>query len=262
MEQPPSETKIAARIEAPALDRGLTILEALDAAPQGMTLTEISAMIGSPKNSTSRLIQTLMARDYVVREDETMRFRLTGKLLRLGQPRMGDLSLVECALDAMRELRDVVGETVQLGIPIGDEGILIEKIESQQAVRIGVDIGIRFPLYNNAPGKVLLSYQAEGERKKTIQRLQLKRCTKRTITSKKALRKECDLVMSQGYASDWGEADEGIHCVAAPVRNRLNDLVATVWVSGIAGLMPESTFSAVGIKVIKAATEIERQLKL
>jgi len=250
-----------AAVEAPALDRGLAVLEALDAQPTGMTLTEISTVIGGPKNSTSWLIQTLIAREYVVREDATMRFRLTGKLLRLGQPRLEDASLVACSLEAMRVLRNAVDETVQLGIPIGDEGVIIEKIESTQAVRIGVNIGLRFHLHNNAPGKVLLAFRHPKERERTINRIKLEQFTDRTITDKATLRAECERVMKQGFATDLGEADEGIHCVAAPIRDRLNVLVATLWVSGIAGRMSKSTFATVAVEVTKASGEIERRLR-
>jgi DNA-binding IclR family transcriptional regulator len=250
-----------ASIEAPALDRGLAVLEALDGRPEGMSLSEISRVIGSPKNSTSRLVQTLMVRGYVERDEATMIIRLTGKLLRLGHPRVGRASLVECALEPMRTLRDAVGETVQLGIPIGDEGVIIEQVESTQAVRICVEIGLRFPLHNNAPGKVLLAFQHPKAREKAIQRLKLARFTGRTITTKEALRLECERVVKLGYGTDWGEADEGIHCVAAPVFDRPNHLLAVVWASAVAGRMAKSTFAKVGVEVMNAAREIERRLQ-
>jgi DNA-binding IclR family transcriptional regulator len=251
---------VSANIEAPALDRGLAILEALDARSEGMSLSEISRIIGSPKNSTSRLVQTLMVRGYVERDDATMIIRLTGKLLRLGHPRVGRVSLVECALEPMRMLRDAVGETVQLGIPIGDEGVIIEQVESTQAVRICVEIGLRFPLHNNAPGKVLLAFQHQKACERAIQRLRLARFTARTITTKEALRQECERVVKLGYGTDWGEADEGIHCVAAPVFDRPNHLLAVIWASAVAGRMPKARFPKVAVEVMKAAREIERRL--
>jgi DNA-binding IclR family transcriptional regulator len=256
-----SKNAAGANIEAPALDRGLAILEALDGRPEGMSLSEISRVIGSPKNSTSRLVQTLMVRGYVERDEATMIIRLTGKLLRLGHPRVGRVSLVECALEPMRMLRDAVGETVQLGIPISDEGVIIEQVESTQAVRICVEIGLRFPLHNNAPGKVLLTFQHPKSREKTIQRLKLARFTDRTITSKDALRQECERVAKLGYGTDWGEADEGIHCVAAPVFDRPNHLLAVVWASAVAGRMPKARFPKVAVEVMKSAREIERRLR-
>jgi hypothetical protein len=89
-----------------------------------MRLSEISRVIGSPKNSTSHLVRILMVRGYEERDQATMIVRPTEKLLRLGQPRVGRVSLVECALEPMRALRDAVGETVQLGIPLGGEGVI------------------------------------------------------------------------------------------------------------------------------------------
>ena len=257
----PHPTQPPPKSEAPALDRGLAILELLDGAPGGLILTEISDAIASPKNSTSRLIQTLIDRDYLQRDEATLRLSLTGKLLRLGQPRTREVSLVECALEPMRALRDRLGETVQLGIPIGDEGVIIEKLESTRAVRIGVNIGLRFPFHNNAPGKVLLAYQEPQERALTIARIPLERSTARTIASAPQLLQECERVQQQGFATDFAEADEGIHCVAAPVRDRLHGVVGTIWVSGIAGRMPEASFNAVAHEVIQAATAIERKLQ-
>lgn len=247
---------------APALDRGLAILEILDHSREGMTLTELSQAIDSPKNSAARLLQTLIARDYVSKEEVGGRFRLTGKLLRLGQPRFADVSLVECALGPMRALRDALGETVQLGIPIGDEGVIIEQVESTRAVRICVEIGLRFRLHNNAPGKVLLAFQHPKSRETTIRRLKLDRFTERTITGRHQLREECEAIVTNGYGTDWGEADEGIHCVAAPLRDRHNQLVGTIWASGIAGRMPKTAFPSVAAEVMKAAAEIERRLRV
>lgn len=243
------------------MDRGLAILEALDARPEGLSLAEISRIIGSPKNSTSRLVQTLTARGYVERDEASLTVRLTGKLLRLGYPRVGRASLVGCALEPMRRLRDTVGETVQLGIPIGDEGVVIEQVESTQAVRICVEIGLRFRLHNNAPGKVLLAFQHPKSRETTIRRLSLDRYTDRTITERGALREECEAVAAQGYATDWAEADEGIHCVAAPVFDQPNHLLSVVWASAVAVRMPRERFASVAVEVMQTAREIERRLR-
>ncbi len=261
VEQAAPRLELCRKSEAPALDRGLAILELLDAAPGGLILTEISAAIGSPKNSTSRLLQALMDRGYVARDEVAMRHSLTGKLLRMGQPQTRDVSLVECALEPMRGLRGAIGETVQLGIAVGDEGVIIEKLESLRAVRIGVNIGLRFPLHNNAPGKVLLAFREAPERDGAIARIPLERSTSRTITSRSKLREECEGVAARGFATDYGEADEGIHCVAAPIRDGRQGLVGTVWVSGIAGRMPKRRFAEVAREVVNAAGAIERRMQ-
>jgi len=246
---------------APALERGMRILESLAARPHGASLAEISTELNTPKNSTLRLLQTLVSCGYLIREESPPRYRLTGKLLRIGQPHVGEFSLVECSLEAMRALRDRVGETVQLGIPTGDEGVIIEKLESTSAIRIGVEIGLRFGLHNNGPGKVLLAHRPVEELDATIKRIKLERFTDRTITKPGELKKECERILEQGYGVDWGEADEGIHCVAAPICDRSGNLIATIWVSGIAGRMPQATFPGIGKEVIQAASEIERRIR-
>ena len=262
MEQSIPEADLsAATSPAPALERGMRILEALSSNPQGASLAEISTDLGTPKNSTLRLLQTLVSCGYLRREENPPRYRVTDKLLRIGQPHGREVSLVECSLEVMRQLRNEVGETVQLGIPSGDEGVIIEKVESNAAIRIGVEIGLRFPLYNNAPGKVLLAARPLEERLSTIQRLSLDRCTDRTITEPEALARECERVVDQGYGVDWGEAEEGIHCVAAPIRNARSTLIGTLWVSGIAGRMPRKRFPEVGREVIRAAGEIEARMQ-
>lgn len=246
---------------APALERGLRILELMSVRSGSMNLAQICAELEMPRNSTLRLLQTLVSCGYLIREHSPPQYRMSDKLLRISQPHVGEKSLVECSLDVMRGLRDKVGETVQLGIPTGDEGVIIEKLESPSVIRIGVEIGLRFPLHNNAPGKVLLSFLPEKEREDTIERLALVRSTARTITSRNGLRKECSLITKQGYGVDWGEADEGIHCVAAPIRDRHGRLMATIWVSGIAGRMPRERFPEVGREVKAAAGIIEERIK-
>ena len=119
---PASPTQIDST--APALSRGLAFVEALDVAPKGLTLTQLSDAIDSPKNSTLRPIQALVDQGWAVRDPATLKVRLTSKVLRLGQPRNGDHSLTECVLPVMRELRDQCGESVQLGILIGSELVI------------------------------------------------------------------------------------------------------------------------------------------
>jgi len=133
-------------------------------------------------------------------------------------------------------------------------------VESRAAARIWVENGLRYGLYNNAPGKILQAFRADTAPERTIVGFKMVRLTERTSTTEEALRRECGCVVERGYSTDWGEADEGIHCVAARDFDRPNHLVATVWVSGIARRMATTCFAAVGLEVMIAAREIERRV--
>jgi IclR family transcriptional regulator, KDG regulon repressor len=245
---------------SPAVQQALAILEEIARNPDGQTLTEISKRLGLPKNAVFRITRTLQKAGYMDRDQTSLRFRLTNKFLTLGQTRGRDKTLGECALPTMRWLRDQCRETVQLGVRSGDGGVIIEVLDGLFPLRITADVGMRFPLHNNAPGKCLLAYLPQSERDTVIARLDLTPCTPRTITDPAALREECDQIIVRGYCTDYAEASEGVHCIAAPVFNRHLQASATVWVSGPPRRLAPEAFAATGKLVAQAAAEISGEL--
>lgn len=242
----------------PALDRSLDILELLSDAPAGLTLSQLSQQLEAPKNAVFRISQTLLARGYLSRHVETKAFQLTGQWLKLATPRLGGMSLAALARPAMVALRDETTETVQLGVLSGAEGTIIEQVEGSQSLRIVVDLGRRFQLHNNGPGKLLLAHLPDKQRDQVISQLELTVSTPRTITSKSALRSECESILSQGYSTDYAEGNEGIHCIAAPIMSEFDGIVAALWVTGPAKRLPKSRFRALGEQV-KAAAALASQ---
>lgn len=240
----------------PALDRSLDIVELLSLSPEGMTLSQLSDHLNAPKNSVFRITQTLLARGYVTRNDNTLAFRLTPRFLRLAPPRWGSQSLPEVSRESMRMLRDATGETVQLGVLSGHEGVIIDQVEGARSLRIVVDLGMRFSLHNNAPGKLLLAYMPPEEQSKVLAEIKLSASTSRTITKKPLLKTECERIVKQGYSTDYAEADDGIHCIAAPIFGMDHEVVGAIWVSGPAKRLPKTRFRELGAKTIAAGNRI------
>jgi len=255
-----TKTETAA-LDVPAVTRTLDILERLSEYPGGQTLSELSAALEMPTNAVFRITGALKSRGYIDRDEATKRYVLTSKFMTITQPRTQQKSLVEVALPAMRELRDQTRETVQIGVLCGVEGVILEQVESTYPLRIAVDVGLRFALYNNAPGKLLLAYMPERDRRETISALKMEACTSRTITGRAELATECQRIIQSGYSTDYGEADEGIHCVAAPVYNRHNQVPATVWISGPARRLPRSCFVEKAQFVMAAGRQISSRLQ-
>ena len=244
----------------PALDRTLDILELLSRTASALTLSELSQQLALPKNAVFRITQTLLARGYLVRNEDTMQFRLTSRLFQLAPTHSDNISLPAAARDAMKDLRDDVRETVQLGVLSGDQGTIIDQIEGPEALRIVVSLGLRFPLYNNGPGKLLLAHMPPSRRDAIIDGLDLVRCTARTITDRDELRRECDRIIKRGYSVDHAEADEGIHCFAGPIYNLDNELIGSLWISGPAKRLPKSRFAELGEKAHAAGARVTRRI--
>jgi len=120
--------------------------------------------------------------------------------------------------------------------------------------------GTRQPLHASASTKAILAFSPEAERDALLARHRFEALTRRTLASRGAFEAELARVRSRGYAVDRGEALEGVHCVAAPVRDRRGGAVAAVTVTGPAQRMPEKDFPAIGARVRDCARRISARL--
>jgi len=79
---------------------------------------------------------------------------------------------------------------------------------------------------------VLLAFLPEAESSRIMKQIKLKPVTANTISSRKKLTDELKKVRKQGYAFDFRESEQGVECIAAPIRNHLGDVVAALSISG------------------------------
>lgn len=241
-------------------DRTLAILEVLASHDHsGLTIAEIARTLDLPQNSVFRIVDTLHERGYVERGDNR-RYALTGKLLDLAKPKVGDKSLAACAFEALCELRDATGETVQLAVMSQHRCVLIEQAASRQPVKVLGEVGLRIPLYSCAPGKAMLAALPASELDEFFQHITLKSFTPTTLATKEALLADLAAIKKEGYSLDRAEGMEGIHCVGAAVLDGNGFPVAAVTVIGPSFRLTESNFPAVGQKCIAAAHAIRQRL--
>ena len=241
-------------------DRTLVILEVLAShGHAGMTIAEIGRALDLPQNSVFRIVDTLHERGYVER-DENRRYALTGKLLDLAKPKIGDKSLAACAFDALCELRNATGETVQLAVMSQHRCVLIEQAASRQPVKVLGEVGLRIPLYSCAPGKAMLAALPTHELNEFFKHITLKRFTPTTLATKKGLLADLALIRERGYSLDLSEGMEGIHCVGAVVLDTNDFPVAAVTVIGPSFRLTEASFPTIGQRCIAAANTIRQRL--
>jgi DNA-binding IclR family transcriptional regulator len=150
-------------------------------------------------------------------------------------------------------------ETVHLAVLDGDEVVNVEQLSGPHMVREASWVGRRTPLYCVANGKALLAFlpMAQVER---ILAGPLPAITKQTITSPRRLRKELELVRERGYAQALGEIEEGLHGVAAPIRNAAGAVIASVSASGPAYRVTTDRLPELGALVVEAAVQISNRL--
>lgn len=240
----------------PALERGLKILEILAAHPGGLQMNGMKEL-NLPAASLYRMLVTLTELGYIVKENSD-RYRLGRKLLSLGYQALDHSNLVEMSAVFQRTLRDMVNETVALGVISGGEGVVVDTVRSEQPVCVYVQIGHHFPLHTAAPAKAVLAFLPGAEQTRLLDNIVFTRFTDRTITDKKSYLVELEKVRTSGVAFDLGEEISDLRCVAAPVFNSRSYPVAALWVTGPESRLNEEKLHQISRQVKETAEKISQ----
>jgi DNA-binding IclR family transcriptional regulator len=252
--------RLADNSAAPGAERTLAILELLGRRRLGLNLTEIARDLDLPVNSVFRITGVLHARGYLQRREDDKRFVLTNKLFDLTRPQVREKSLVVCSLEALKELRDRSGETVQLLAAVNQKMTVLEQCVSSQAIKVSSTVGLRVPMYSCAPGKAVLAFLPPTELEAFFTKIALKQFTPNTLATREALEAELARSRGRGYATDLAEGLEGIHCVAAPVLDEHHYPVAAITVMAPAFRMKKERFPELGGACIEAAETMRGRL--
>jgi len=165
------------------------------------------------------------------KRDSRGHYMLGRKLLHLaGRVRRG-LDIREEARDIMASLRDQLGETVNLTVREGDEVIYIERVSPKRMMRVEQVVGSRAPLHVTAVGKLMLGELGDPFVRAYARRTGLPSYTPHTITSSERLLEVVHQVSADGYALDNEEAEEGVGCIGALIRDNSGAVVAGLSIS-------------------------------
>jgi len=177
-------------------------------------------------------------RDRMAERVDQGSYRLGMRLLELGNLVKSRISVREHALPFMRTLHAATGEAVNLSVRRDDEIVYIERTSSGRSLmRVVNIIGARAPLHITAVGKLFLTEGSPDDLRAYAERTGLSTFTKNTIHALPALEKELDKVRRQGYAVDNEEAELGVRCIGAGIRDDTGALVAGLSVSAPAERM-------------------------
>lgn len=150
------------RYAAPALDKGLDILELLSKAEQMLTLNQISKHLGRSVNEIFRMVVTLEQRGYLIADND--QYRLSLKLFELAHYHQPIRSLVSTALPHMRELANRTMQSTHLTVYEAGRVIVVAQVDSPERWAFGLKVGALVSLTDTASGHVLLSFRDEAER--------------------------------------------------------------------------------------------------
>lgn len=216
-----------------AAARVVRVLELLAEAGRPLSVTELGHRLGTGKSSVSRLLRDLAGHGLLEREDDRGRFRLGLRLAQFARAALEGTELRAVAAPHLRRLRDAADESVHLAIFRGGQVIYIDKLEAPTFVRTSTEVGDTAPPHCTASGKAILAWLPAPELRRWLRGRRLPAHTPRTLTRRGALLDHLGQVRAQGHAVDDEEYHGGVRCVAAPVLNHLEEVVASVGISGL-----------------------------
>lgn len=242
-----------------AVIRAMSILEYLAHSDGPKSLAQISVALGVNKASVHRTLHALIEAGYVYREERPV-YQLSFKICELSSYILNRLDLRYIARPHLERLNQETGETVHLVIRDWSQGVYIDKIESTHGIRVRSSIGERIYLHSTAAGKVLLANLPWFRVEQIVAGAGLPARTSNTLTSQERLRLELEQVASQGWAVDREENEEGIQCLAAPLMNYRQNVVAAVSISYPSLSGHDERFEDLRSQVCKAARQISERL--
>ena len=217
----PKETT-ATKYRAPALEKGLDVLELLAGAKQPMTLSQISQQLDRSVSELFRMVQVLEARGYVGASPRGDGFELTNKLFSLGISRGPSQNLLASALPMMQSLSEATRQACHLTIASDDRMVVIARIEAPGDLGFSVRVGYQRPLIHSTSGVVLYAFQ------KPKIRDQWRPLLKAGATGDewKAFESHAEKALSQGHFTSLSEYIDGITDLSAPVMNDVTTVAA------------------------------------
>lgn len=243
-----------------AVDRTLAILEVLAAQGESMQLSEISQKVNLNISTVHRLLNTMIARDFV-KQDEQSKYHLGLKAFQIGNAALYTLDIRSVAKPFLQELVQRCNETANLVILDGYHVVYIDQVESKSMIKMFAKVGSRGLAHCTGAGKMLLSALREEELDRLYAGVNLEKFTEKTITDFELLKKALAEIREQDYSIDDQELEEGVLCLSAPIRNHEGRILAALSVSGPSSRMEAARAEndLLGL-ICKTAEDISLQL--
>jgi IclR family transcriptional regulator, KDG regulon repressor len=242
------------------LDRVVQILDCFGPDRSDLRLGELESASGLPKSTLYRLLEALRAHRLVGFDEAAGAYHLGLKLFEMGSAAVERLAVDAHAHPILDELATVSGETAHLCVLDGADVVYIAKVECTRTLRIPSAVGQRNPAYCTGVGKAILAHLSSEQIDACIAATTMHPYTKKTLTSSGNLKANLRQIVAQGFAIDDQEREEGVRCVAAPVRDHSGHVIAAISIAGPSMRVTKERVPELAAHVIRAANEISARL--
>jgi DNA-binding IclR family transcriptional regulator len=213
------------RYRAPALDKGLDILELLSGIEGGLTQAEIATHLGRSPNEFYRMLDRLARRGYVVRVDGD-RYALTLKMFGMAQFHAPTRRLASLATPHMRELASRTRQANQLVVFDRGSAVVVAQQEAPGYWGISIRVGSHIDLFDTGSGHVLLAFASPERRKMMVSENRDTGAPARDIPAE--LEARFEKIRTRGYEKMASAQTVGVTNLSAPVLSPTGEPMAAL----------------------------------
>lgn len=220
----PREKSSSPAYSAPALDKGLDILETLCGSNVGLSQVEIAERLGRSVSEIYRMLACLVNRNYIASSGET--YAITTKLFELAHSNPPTNRLLSEAAPIMQELSSDVEQACHLTVYNDGRQVVVAKVDNPSWVGFSIRVGAFLDVLVSASGRVLLAFQDAGMTDLRV-REALRQTPQRAGID---IRAELDAIRARGYESAVSMQVKGLHAISFPIFDTRNRALAALTV--------------------------------
>lgn len=248
----PKTSQLASRRKADyavhSVENALDLLDAICDEGGEARVSRLSERLGLNKASVFRLLATFESRGFVERSDDSLKYRLGLSACEMGQKIIARMGVLRKARPAMDRLARQCNESVYFAVRRSDYVLMLDMVDTTRQVKIVPLVGMRFPLATTAAGRVLLAFDKERAveaRRKAEPRLP----SALAPEDRAAIREGGFCIEEQGFG-------DGVTCVAVPLFNSKQEVVAALAILGPAYRMTGERIDSELMPHLKDAGEV------
>jgi DNA-binding IclR family transcriptional regulator len=242
------------RVGVQSLGRAFAILEEVARHREGIGLADLSKLVGLHNSTPFHLAKTMVSLGYIRQEKDSKRYRVGRPLFALAASALDEIEMVNVATPVLEDLSRETGESSHFAVRMGDAVVVIARTGGPGAFQLTDRVGVVRPAHCTALGKVILASLRPDQLERFLGRVDMKPSTEKSITDVPQLLREIAEVRRTGIATDDGEFNLEVRCVAVPVKDFTGQIIGALGISGPIWRMTKEDLHN-RAKIVQAAAE-------
>ncbi len=240
---------------APALEKGLDIIELLSTLDVGLSLSEIARQLGRSVSEIFRMLVVLQERNYIVQDPVSDRYVLTTFVFEIAHriPKIGRLTAFAGPL--MRAMVKTINQSVHLAITSGESVLVVGQVDSPGNNTMVVRLGAKINLWQASSGRVILAFLPDEEINGFLKNVPLP-----PGMAEAQIRNELSVIRETGYEVRDSFVIKGVVNISAPIIDHSGRATAALTVPHIERYGDPLTFEYCRGELVNTAVALSKNL--